>query len=541
MIEAVDFVVIGSGIAGIRAAMELAEVGEVAILAKSRPDESNTEYAQGGIAAVLNKDDDRELHFSDTLEAGAGLCDTSAVQILVGEGPARVQELIEWGTAFDHEDGEIAFTREGAHSRRRILHARGDSTGQEISRTLVSRIRLMPRVHLFRNTFAIDLLLKNGRCEGVIYLDQKSGQVKKLRAASVLLASGGLGACFRDTSNPVVSTGDGFSIALRAGAALTDMEFIQFHPTALRIPGCPSFLLSEALRGEGAILRNTGGERFMPRYHSLAELAPRDVVSRAILEEVTQRNDETVLLDASHLGEAFLKKRFPMIYRTCLNYGLDMSKSQVPVFPAAHYVMGGVLVDTWGRTTLPGLYAAGEVACNGVHGANRLASNSLLEGLVFGRRAGQAMTENLDVSWPRCPAIQSFTVVSPESEQEQGERQFLRETLSKKAGLMRSAKDLKLLLNRFPRYCFPGQTQESIESDNIRLNGCVIAAAALLREETRGGHSRLEFSARDDSLWRCHLVVTYSKGRLNLHRSLKVDHGQECFPDIVKKGPVCRT
>ena len=530
MIEEVDFVVIGSGIAGVRAAMELAEVGEVAVLTKSRPDESNTEYAQGGSAAVLNKDDDRDLHFSDTLEAGAGLCDASAVQILVNEGPDRVRELIEWGTAFDHENGEIAFTQEGAHSRRRILHARGDSTGQEISRTLVSRVRSMPRAHLFRDTFAIDLLLKNGRCEGVIYLDQRSGQVRKLRASSVLLASGGLGACFRDTSNPVVATGDGFSIALRAGVALTDMEFIQFHPTALSMPGCPSFLLSEALRGEGAILRNTGGQRFMPKYHSLAELAPRDVVSRAILEEVTQRDDEIVLLDASHLGEDFLKKRFPTIYRTCLGYGLDISKSHVPVFPAAHYVMGGVLVDTWGQTTLPGLYAAGEVACNGVHGANRLASNSLLEGLVFGRRAGKAMTKNLDVTWPQFPAIQSFTIVAPESEQKQGERQLLRKILSKKAGLMRSAEDLNLLLNRFSRYCFPGRTQESIESDNIRLNGCVIAAAALLREETRGGHSRLEFSARDDSFWRCHLVITYSKGSLNIHRSQQVGHGPKYPP-----------
>jgi L-aspartate oxidase len=530
MIEEVDFIVIGSGIAGIRAAMELAKAGEVAVLTKSRPDESNTEYAQGGIAAVLNKDDDRDLHFSDTLGAGAGLCDVSAVQILVNEGPDRVRELIAWGTAFDHEGGEIAFTREGAHSRRRILHARGDSTGQEISRTLVSRVRSMPRAHLFRDTFAIDLLLGNGRCEGVIYLDQRSGQVRKLRASSVLLASGGLGACFRDTSNPVVATGDGFPIALRAGAALTDMEFIQFHPTALSIPGHPSFLLSEALRGEGATLRNAGGERFMPKYHSLAELAPRDVVSRAILEEVTRREEETVFLDASHLGKAFLEKRFPTIYRTCLGYGLDISKSHVPVFPAAHYVMGGVLVDTWGRTTLPGLYAAGEVACNGVHGANRLGSNSLLEGLVFGRRAGQAMTENLDATWPKLSAAQSFTIVSPASEQEQGERQFLRKILSKKAGLMRSAEDLKWLLDRFSRYRFPGQTQESIESDNIRLNGCVIAAAALLREETRGGHSRLEFSARDDSLWRCHLVITYSKGNLNLHRSQKIYYSQEDLP-----------
>ena len=519
MVEQVDFIVIGSGIAGVRAAMELAAVGEVAVLTKSRPDESNTQYAQGGIASALHDDDHPDLHFADTVEAGDGLCDADSVRILVDEGPQRVRELIEWGTAFDRADGALAFTREGGHGRRRILHAGGDSTGQEMNRTLISRIRSMPRARLFRNTLAVDLLLGPDGCEGVTCLDQQSGQIRQLRASSVLLASGGLGACFRDTSNPAVTTGDGFSMALRAGAALTDMEFIQFHPTALKMSGCPPFLLSEALRGEGAVLLNAQGQRFMSHYHPLADLAPRDVVSRAIVEEVSRQQEDVVWLDARHLGAVFMRDRFPTIYKTCLNYGLDISSSPAPVFPAAHYVMGGVLVDAWGRTTLPGLLAAGEVACNGVHGANRLASNSLLEGLVFGARAGRAMLTGQGADWPRLADSERVPITFPRSQSQPGERQFLRGILTREVGLIRSRAGLGRALEQLSGVSFPGHTQEALECESIRLNGCVIAAAALLREETRGGHARLEFPERDDRHWMCHLVVTQSNGGLELRRT----------------------
>ncbi|RME64349.1 MAG: L-aspartate oxidase, partial [Nitrospirae bacterium] len=377
-----DYVVVGSGVAGLRAAIELASDGEVIVITKDIPTESSTEYAQGGVAVALSDEDEVGIHYEDTLRAGDGLCNEEAVRVLVTEGPERIQELIDWGAEFDREGSKLAFTLEAAHSRRRILHAHGDATGKEIERVLLNKVRSLNNVKKLSRTMTVDLIVKDNLCRGVLLIKSQKWLVVLARAT--IMATGGAGQLYLRTTNPSVCTGDGMAMALRAGAVLEDMEFIQFHPTALAIKRGPQFLLSEAMRGEGGILKNSRGERFMFSYHPDGELAPRDVVSRAIWQEMERTNSEHVLLDVSHLEGEFLKKRFPRIYETCLRFGIDITKEPVPVAPAAHFIMGGIKTDTGGRTTLKGLYAAGEVACTGVHGANRLASNSLLEGLVYG-------------------------------------------------------------------------------------------------------------------------------------------------------------
>src|SRR6185369_8288123 len=393
-----DFLVVGAGVAGLRAAIELAEAGTVLVVAKDSLRESSSEYAQGGIAVALSDDDEVELHEQDTLYAGDGLCDGLAVRTLVEEGPAAIQELIEWGAAFDREGNKLAFTREGAHSRDRILHAHGDSTGREIARTLYQKACSLPNV-TFRSYAATTELLVEDGVAGAMIWDAQTQSEFPIQARAVLLATGGLGRVFLNTNNPEVATGDGVAMAYRAGAEIADIEFVQFHPTALAVEGAPRFLLSEALRGEGGLLKNAAGERFTD------ELAPRDVVSRAIVAEMRRAGTDPVLLDLTHLGEEFIRTRFPRIFETCLRYGVNLGRDPAPVAPAAHYAMGGVRTDLDGRTSLPGLFAAGEVACTGVHGANRLASNSLLEGLVFGKRAGRAMRDVARAILPAASAI----------------------------------------------------------------------------------------------------------------------------------------
>src|SRR5689334_13784311 len=387
-----DFLVIGAGVAGMRAAIELAAAGTVLVVAKNSLRESSSEYAQGGIAVALSDDDEVALHEQDTLYAGDGLCDRSAVHMLVEEGPAAIQELIDWGAEFDRVGDELAFTREAAHSRNRILHAHGDSTGREIARTLYRKAAGLPNVTFQTFAATTELLLDERVCGARLY-DAQAGEEITIGARAVLLATGGLGRVFLNTTNPDVATGDGVAMAYRAGAEIADIEFVQFHPTALHVEGAPCFLLSVALRGEGGALRNLAGEPFMERYHPLKDLAPRDVVARAIVTEMTRTGASHVWLDLTHLDAAFLRQRFPRIYQTCLQYGVDITIQPAPVRPAAHYAMGGVRTDLDGRSSLPRLFAAGEVACTGVHGANRLASNSLLEGVVFGARAGRAMRE----------------------------------------------------------------------------------------------------------------------------------------------------
>src|SRR5437667_1568013 len=397
-----DFLVIGAGVAGLRAAIELAPAGRVLVLVKREVADSSTQLAQGGIAAALSDEDEISLHLQDTLNAGDGLCNPEAARVLVEDAPERIEELIAWGTQFDREGTKLTFGREGAHSRNRILHAHGDSTGREIQRALYAKAKTLPEISIREFEFSTDLVSEHGRVCGVGVIDD-GGQENIIHASAVLLATGGMGQLYLNTTNPVVATGDGVAMAYRAGAEVTDLEFIQFHPTALYLKKAPRFLLSEALRGEGAYLRNLELHRFMPKYHPLAELAPRDVVARAIVHEleVSHAKDAMVYLDLTHLDAEHVKTRFPRIYSTCLEYNIDITEDLIPIRPAAHYSMGGVRTGLAGRTSLPGLYAAGEAAATGVHGANRLASNSLLEGLVYGARAGKAMRDELKHAVPK--------------------------------------------------------------------------------------------------------------------------------------------
>ena len=392
----VDFLIVGSGIAGLRAAIELAGAGRVLILTKAETAESNTGYAQGGIAAAIGVRDDPALHAADTIKAGDGLCEDVAVGVLVENGPRYVYELIEWGARFDVDaDGRPALGLEAAHSVRRVLHA-GDATGREIARALWARVIDEPAVESISHALVTELVTEAGAVCGARFFD-RSGIRREARARATLLATGGAGQVFRETTNPGVATGDGLALAYQAGARLADLEFVQFHPTALKCPGAPRFLISEALRGEGARLVNVGGEPFMKRYHPAGDLAPRDVVARSIVREADRTSNE-VFLSLAHLDASRMRARFPTIAATCEEVGLDITSDPVPVGPAAHYLMGGVETDEWGRSSLAGLFAAGEVACTGVHGANRLASNSLLEGLVFGGRAASAMKKGMGVS-----------------------------------------------------------------------------------------------------------------------------------------------
>jgi len=530
----VDYVVVGCGIAGLRAAIALGEAGRVLVLAKSTLTETATEYAQGGIAAALSDEDEIGLHELDTLAAGDGLCDPQAVRVLVEEGPKYIQELIAWGTQFDHAGTKLAFTREGAHSRSRVLHAHGDSTGREISRALFATVHALPTVTLHPNAFTTELLLDDGRVAGLRFLDEPEHRLCDVRASAVLLATGGLGQVFRESTNPNVATGDGMVIAYDAGAVLSDLEFVQFHPTALCLSGAPRFLLSEALRGEGGILRNADLERFMRRYHEALELAPRDVVARAIVSEMHRTGTEFVYLDMTRFEASFLQKRFPRIYATCQQYGLDIAEDLIPVRPAAHYAMGGVKTDLWGRTTLPGLYAAGETAATGVHGANRLASNSLLEGLVFGARAGRAMLEDANQKKKRTAAAASAAEQKP-TRQGSGQsrsnparrkadnpgqasdpagdrtRERIRHVMWRDVGIIRNGRDLTRAIEQLAQMSVTRPADPSrrdCERYNLWTLAQLIARSALAREESRGSHYRSDFPIRDDERFRKHSLVS---------------------------------
>ncbi len=453
------------------------------MIAKDSLRESSSEYAQGGIAAALSDDDEVALHEQDTLIAGDGLCDPIAVSTLVEEGPAAIQQLIEWGAEFDREGSRLMFAREGAHSRSRVLHAHGDSTGQEIARTLYRKAASLPGVE-FRSFAAMtDLIVaSDGSVAGAVGWEEASGTRTEIRARAVLLATGGLGRVFRETTNPDVATGDGVAAAYRAGAEIADIEFVQFHPTALYIPGAPRFLLSEALRGEGAHLINAAGERFMARYHVLEELAPRDVVSRAIVTELRRTEAEHVWLDLTHLDAAHIRARFPRIHATCLGYGVDLGAQPVPIHPAAHYSMGGVRTDLDGRSSIPGLYAAGEVACTGVHGANRLASNSLLEGVVFGARAGRVMREYQ-------PAAANAGEMLEETFPEISES-AVRSLTWDHCGILRSGDGLREALSALD--VKTRRLEANYELRNMHTVAVLIARCALARRESRGAHYRVD-------------------------------------------------
>ncbi|MBM3748734.1 MAG: L-aspartate oxidase [Acidobacteria bacterium] len=484
-----DFLVVGAGVAGLRAAIELAKAGRVLVVAKDSLRESSSEYAQGGIAAAVGEGDAVALHEQDTLAAGDGLCDTEAVQTLVREGPVAIQELIEWGAEFDREGARLALGREGAHSRRRILHAHGDSTGREIARALHRKAASLANVELRSFAAVTDLLLaEDGSVAGVAVCDGSTHSHAQLRARGVLLATGGMGRVYAHSTNPEVATGDGVAAAWRAGAALSDLEFVQFHPTVLAVEGAGGFLLSEALRGEGAWLRGADGERFMTRYHEMAELAPRDVVSRAIVTEMERTGAEHVWLDLRRLEADFVRRRFPRIYETCLKHGVDLTKDPAPVRPAAHYAMGGVHTDLHGRTSLPRLYAAGEVAAAGVHGANRLASNSLLEGLVFGARAGRAMRELAGA--PAAPPAPPAEPLFPELSEEE-----LRALSWRHCGIVRSGEGLAEVCRRLeatPLRPNAKPNRAMFELRSLHTLAWLIARCALARRESRGAHFRTD-------------------------------------------------
>lgn len=489
--------VVGSGIAGLVAALRLSDAHIVTLITKSRLAESNTRYAQGGIAAVMTADDSIGEHVEDTLRAGAGLCNREAVEILCAEGPARVRELIELGVAFDRKNGELARGLEAAHSRARVLHAGGDATGLAIEMALVEAVRAA-RIDVLEHTFAADLLLNDRGVGGLTVVDAE-GRRLQLTADAVILASGGAGHLYPYTTNPSVATGDGVALALRAGAQLADVEFYQFHPTALSAPG--GFLISEAVRGDGAVLRAIDGTRFMQAVHPDAELAPRDVVARGIAAQMARQGGKPVLLDATAMGSEFLAQRFPTIHAACLRAGYDWTRDPIPVAPAAHYWMGGIRTDVSGRTSIQGLFAVGEVACTGVHGANRLASNSLLESLVFAWRAANLLVaEGASAlhDWPLLDASggQALLLASPDSSPARKplpSRQLLQELMWRSAGISRNATTLQDALSMLKGWTVPGQTVTELEDANLLLLGEAIVTAALAREESRGAHSRTDF------------------------------------------------
>ncbi|MEW6446621.1 MAG: L-aspartate oxidase [Bacillota bacterium] len=510
-LEAIDcaFLILGSGIAGLYTAHSASSYwSDVVVLTKRGIDDTATERAQGGIAAALGPSDSPALHYEDTLIAGAGLCDPDAVRILVNEGVSRVEQLIQLGAQFDRANGKFDLTREGAHTMRRILHAAGDATGAEIQRVLSSTVRANPRISVLENHFAVDLLVKNGICWGVLVYDNTAKKLKVFRSRVVVLATGGAGQIYRDTTNPKVVTGDGIAVAYRAGAEIMDMEFVQFHPTVLALKGAPRFLISEAVRGEGGVLLNERGERFMHRYHPLGELAPRDIVVRSILKEIAGSSKDFVYLSLAHLDPVKVKERFPTITQRLKSYGLDLASDPVPVAPAAHYFMGGVKTGLFGETNIKGLYACGEVACVGVHGANRLASNSLLDGLVFG---GQIVKHS------QFHAPQSITATAANQGLESpggidvhalvGE---LRALMQEHVGAVRVGAGLEAALKRFEEWAWVRQKEsaspELMEYRNMLDVAELITEAALMRTESRGGHYRADYPESKER-WKKHIIL----------------------------------
>lgn len=517
MIIDVDVLVLGSGIAGLSFALRATRVGRVALVTKKSDTESNTNYAQGGIAAVTDRTDSFDLHIRDTLVAGAFLCHEDSVEILVKEGPERVRELLEMGVRFTRNEeasniNHLDLGREGGHSKRRIVHA-ADLTGREIERALIAQVKANPDIRIFEHDQAVDLITEqNGEetiCRGAYVLDSETGDVTSVRARVTMLSTGGLSRVYLHTTNPEIATGDGVAMAYRAGARIGDMEFIQFHPTTLYHPGARSFLISEAVRGEGGILRLKNGETFMESYHPMGCLAPRDVVARAIDSELKKSGDECVYLDVTHLDPEKIKSHFPNIYETCLSVGIDITKDWIPIVPAAHYACGGVVTDTYGRTSIENLYACGEVACTGVHGANRLASNSLLEAVVFARRAADDIESRLKST--EAPEIEPY----PEEAHSlrvpkdiiSGLIRDIQTIMWKYVGIVRTNARLKKALSlirnieaqAYALYSDGVLSSELLELRNMARVAELIIVSALSRKESRGLHYNVDFPDTDDA------------------------------------------
>ncbi|MFZ2414138.1 MAG: L-aspartate oxidase [Candidatus Cryosericum sp.] len=510
-----DVVIIGSGIAGVYTALEIDPAYKIAILTKDEMDDSNSSLAQGGIAAPLAPTDSPQLHFNDTISAGAGLCDEEAVWVLVKEAVKNIDKVRNYGVRFDESSGgggDLALSREAAHSMNRIIHA-GDTTGKVVCDQLISVVRTRGNVSIHERTGAIDLLVEENRCKGVLAYDEIAGKFKAYLSNVIICASGGFGQLYSYTTNPQVSTGDGAGLAHRAGASLMDMEFIQFHPTVLFHPQNRSFLISEALRGEGAILRNSNGERFMPSYHELGELAPRDVVSRSIFREMKKTNTDHVYLDITFKDKQFLETRFPNIYKTCLEYGIDISRDYIPVAPVEHYCMGGIKTDIYGRTSITGFYACGEAACNGIHGANRLASNSLLEGLVFGARIGEEVKYILpDDESRRVEFSASYKTDRVSKNIDRAMiKQEIRNIMTEYVGIIRDKTGLNKAADAIAYYRevlsdMKNESPEDCELQNLVMLAGIVIESALEREESRGAHYRSDFPDTDDKNWRRNII-----------------------------------
>lgn len=500
--------VVGSGVAGLVTAWHAANAGlDVTLMVRDSLEDSNTNKAQGGIAAVFGEDDNFDLHVADTLVAGAGLCDEEAVRIVVEEGQREVKHLIELGGVFDRDSaGRLCLGREGCHSRSRVIHAKGDATGAEVVRSMLAAIRKFPNIRVMENSYLVDLLTADGVCYGALALDKTTGRKIAVRAGAVVLATGGLGRLFTHTTNPEGAKGNGLAAAYRAGAELMDMEFVQFHPTSLVLENAPNFLISEAVRGAGGVLRNAKGERFMPRYHALCDLAPRDIVARAIFNEMKLAGMDSVFLDVSGIGAEEIKRHFPMITATCREYGLDIMKEMIPVAPAAHYMMGGIRVDTQGESSVKRLFACGEVSCTGLHGANRLASNSLLEGLAFGRRiaesiAGRSFAANNSLEW----AGDGLEAAAQGADVSQ-----VQGVMDKYLGLLRDRAGLEkaqaILCEKLA--ALAGKSACSVGALDYRnmLEVCLsIAMAANMRTESRGGHFRNDYPETKEE-WKRHIL-----------------------------------
>lgn len=511
----VDVMIIGGGIAGLRAAMEIDPRLSLLVVTKDRMRESNSSYAQGGIAGVLDETDNFANHVADTLTAGANLCDPGVVEMVVREAPTHIRQLIAWGTQFDTEEGgELMLGREGGHSHHRIVHAMGDATGAEIMRAMIRRVRDELKAQIWPNTFTIDLLTTEGECRGALVWNAHHGKTF-VWAKQTILCTGGAGQVYRETTNPPVATGDGHAMAYRAGAVLGDMEFMQFHPTVLYIAGSSRSLITEAMRGEGAELVDATGHRFMPEYDERAELAPRDIVSRSIVEQMATTNHPCVYLKLSHLDADYVRGRFPGIAKTCREFGIDIATDPIPVRPGAHYMLGGVRVDREGRTSIPRLWAAGEATSSGLHGANRLASNSLLEGLVYGAHAGRGMSlAALDErdSFQAIPLENAEVPASSEPLDLADIRASLKSLMWRDAGVWRNEAVLASALhtiNGWVRYALGRQFADPAgwELQNMLTVSHVMIEAARLRTESRGVHLRTDFPETDDQDWRRHILL----------------------------------
>lgn len=514
-----DTLIIGSGVAGLSSAINASKGGSTLVVTKAKINENCTEYAQGGIAARLNQGDSFKQHINDTLKTGNGICNELVVGSVIREAPKRIKELISWGAKFDKENGKLVFTKEGGHSYPRILRARGDSTGKEIEETLIKTVKNSPEIRVLEDTFALDLLVSKNTCNGIIAWNSTGGNIL-IWAKQTILATGGCGQIYRETTNPEISTGDGIAMAYRAGVKLQDLEFIQFHPTTLYVAGAARFLISETVRGEGGILRNKYGEQFISKYHPSAELAPRDIVSRSIVQEIRKTDYTHVYLDVRHIPAKKLSRRFPKIKELCSSFGIDITKQLIPVHPSAHYMIGGIKVDQNGKTNIKNLYACGEVSCTGLHGANRLGSNSLLEGLVCGSRCGYLAGK--EVGKKKDDLLLRQFYKGPDKSRLYNEldledvKNSLKSLMWRNVGIERDGKHLKETIKsikHWSKYIISNEFLSPLgwEVQNMLTVSILITNSAAMRCESRGVHYRLDHINTNDKKWKKHIVVSNSR------------------------------